>query len=331
MADKKIIFSGAQPTSNLTIGNYLGAIKNWVEMQEDYFCYFPVMNMHSITVRQDPEKLKACILELVALYLACGLDPKKSTLFIQSDVSAHAELAWILNCYTYTGELSRMTQFKDKSKRNADNINAGLFTYPVLMAADILLYHTDLVPVGHDQMQHIEIARDIATRFNGIYGDVFTIPEGYIPKAGARVMSLADPTKKMSKSDENVNGTIFLTDSPDMIVKKVKKSVTDSESLVKYREGKDGVINLMNILSAITKESFDSIENRFEGLGYGAFKKEVAETLVEFLRPMQERYTEYLKDTSYLASICKDGAEKARIVANQTLKTVYEKVGFVTL
>jgi len=331
MAEKKIIFSGAQPTSNLTIGNYLGAIKNWVDMQDDYFCYYPIMNMHSITVRQDPEKLRKCILELVAIYLACGIDPKKSILFIQSDVSAHAELAWILNCYTYNGELSRMTQFKEKSKRNADNINAGLFTYPVLMAADILLYQTDLVPVGHDQLQHIEITRDIATRFNGIYGDTFKIPEGYIPKAGARVMSLADPTKKMSKSDENANGTIFLTDSPDVMMKKFKKSVTDSESLVQHREGKDGVINLMNILSAITKESFESIENRFEGRGYGDFKKEVAETVIEFLRPMQERYTEYLKDPSYLTDICREGAEKARVVANQTLKNVYEKVGFVTL
>lgn len=331
MADKKIIFSGAQPTSNLTLGNYLGAIKNWVELQEQYFCYFAVMNMHSLTVRQDPEKLRKRILELVALYLACGIDPQKSTLFIQSDVHAHAELAWILNCFTYNGELSRMTQFKDKSKKNADNINAGLFTYPVLMAADILLYHTDLVPVGKDQMQHIEIARDIAERFNGIYGDIFTIPEGYLPKAGAKIMSLADPAKKMSKSDDNVNATIFLTDTPDMIMKKFKKAVTDSESLVKYSEEKPGVMNLMNILSAITGESFDSIEKRFDGRGYGDFKKEVAETVIEYLRPMQDKYNDYLNHEDYLMQICRDGAIKASVVADQMVKTVYDKVGFVTL
>jgi tryptophanyl-tRNA synthetase len=326
---RNIIFSGAQPTSELTLGNYLGAIKNWVTLQEDNDCIFSVVDMHALTVRQDPKKLRERITGLLALYMACGIDPEKSTLFVQSHVSAHAELAWILNCFTYMGELSRMTQFKDKSQKNADNINAGLFTYPVLMAADILLYQANLIPVGIDQMQHIEITRDIAQRFNGIYGEVFTIPEGYLSKTGAKIMSLAEPTKKMSKSDDNTNATIFLTDEPDAIVRKLKRAVTDSEALVAYREDKPGVMNLMNILSAVTGESTDSIEARFAGRGYGDFKKEVAEAVVEFLRPMQEKRKALLADPGYLEQIYREGAEKARARADRTLKKVYKKVGFV--
>lgn len=326
---RNIIFSGAQPTSELTLGNYLGAIKNWVALQEDNDCIFSVVDMHALTVRQDPKKLRERITGLLALYMACGIDPEKSTLFVQSHVSAHAELAWILNCFTYMGELSRMTQFKDKSQKNADNINAGLFTYPVLMAADILLYQANLIPVGIDQMQHIEITRDIAQRFNGIYGEVFTIPEGYLSKTGAKIMSLAEPTKKMSKSDDNTNATIFLTDEPDAIVRKLKRAVTDSEALVAYREDKPGVMNLMNILSAVTGESTDSIEERFAGRGYGDFKKEVAEAVVEFLRPMQEKRKALLADPGYLEQIYREGAEKARARADRTLKKVYKKVGFV--
>lgn len=326
---RNIIFSGAQPTSELTLGNYLGAIKNWVVLQEDNDCIFSVVDMHALTVRQDPKKLRERITGLLALYMACGIDPEKSTLFVQSHVSAHAELAWILNCFTYMGELSRMTQFKDKSQKNADNINAGLFTYPVLMAADILLYQANLIPVGIDQMQHIEITRDIAQRFNGIYGEVFTIPEGYLSKTGAKIMSLAEPTKKMSKSDDNTNATIFLTDEPDAIVRKLKRAVTDSEALVAYREDKPGVMNLMNILSAVTGESTDSIEERFAGRGYGDFKKEVAEAVVEFLRPMQEKRKALLADPGYLEQIYREGAEKARARADRTLKKVYKKVGFV--
>ena len=326
---RNIIFSGAQPTSELTLGNYLGEIKNWVALQEDNDCIFSVVDMHALTVRQDPKKLRERITGLLALYMACGIDPEKSTLFVQSHVSAHAELAWILNCFTYMGELSRMTQFKDKSQKNADNINAGLFTYPVLMAADILLYQANLIPVGIDQMQHIEITRDIAQRFNGIYGEVFTIPEGYLSKTGAKIMSLAEPTKKMSKSDDNTNATIFLTDEPDAIVRKLKRAVTDSEALVAYREDKPGVMNLMNILSAVTGESTDSIEERFAGRGYGDFKKEVAEAVVEFLRPMQEKRKALLADPGYLEQIYREGAEKARARADRTLKKVYKKVGFV--
>ena len=328
MEEKKrnIIFSGAQPTSELTLGNYLGAIKNWVALQEENDCIFSVVDMHALTVRQDPKKLRERIIELLALYMACGIDPNKSVLFVQSHVSAHAELAWILNCFTYMGELSRMTQFKDKSQKHADNINAGLFTYPVLMAADILLYQANLIPVGVDQ---IEITRDIAQRFNAIYGDVFTIPEGYLSKTGAKIMSLAEPTKKMSKSDDNANATIFLTDEPDAIVRKLKRAVTDSEALVAYREDKPGVMNLINILSAVTGEGVESIEARFAGRGYGDFKAEVAQAVVEFLRPMQEKRKALLQDRAYLEQIYREGAEKARARADRTLRKVYKKVGFV--
>lgn len=329
MSDKKTIFSGVQPSGNITLGNYLGAIKNWVNLQEEYNCAYAIMDLHSITVRQNPQELKKRTLDLLKLYIACGIDPEKNLLFVQSHVSAHAELAWILNCYTYMGELSRMTQFKDKSQKHADNINAGLFTYPVLMAADILLYQADLVPVGQDQMQHIEIARDIAQRFNGIYGDVFTVPEGFIPKTGARVMSLQDPTKKMSKSDENPKAYISLMDDMNVIAKKIKSAVTDSEAVVAHREGKDGINNLMGIMSSITGESFESIENRYAGKGYGDFKSEVAEVVVECIRPIRERYDDLSNNKDYLEKIYKESAEKANYIANKTLNKVKKKVGFL--
>jgi len=329
MSDKKTIFSGVQPSGNITLGNYLGAIKNWVNLQDEYNCAYAIMDLHSITVRQNPQGLKKRTLELLKLYIACGIDPEKNLLFVQSHVSAHAELAWILNCYTYMGELSRMTQFKDKSQKHADNINAGLFTYPVLMAADILLYQADLVPVGQDQMQHIEIARDIAQRFNGVYGDVFTVPEGFIPKTGARVMSLQDPTKKMSKSDENPKAYISLMDDMNVIAKKIKSAVTDSEAVVAHREGKDGINNLMGIMSSITGESFESIENRFAGRGYGDFKSEVADVVVECIRPIREKYDDLSNNKDYIEKIYKESAEKANYIANRTLNKVKKKVGFL--
>ncbi|MCX7714506.1 MAG: tryptophan--tRNA ligase [Clostridia bacterium] len=326
---KKVIFSGVQPSGNITLGNYLGAIKNWVELQKDYYCNYAIMDLHSITVRQNPKELKKRTLDLLKLYIACGINPDENLLFVQSHVSAHAELAWILNCYTYMGELSRMTQFKDKSKKHSNNINAGLFTYPVLMAADILLYQTDLVPVGVDQLQHIEIARDIAIRFNSIYGDVFKIPEGFIPKTGAKVMSLQDPTKKMSKSDENPKAYISMMDDFDSIAKKIKSAVTDSEGIVAYKEGKDGINNLMGILSSITGESMESIQNRYVGRGYGEFKSEVAEAVVECIRPIRQKFDELSGNNDYLEKIYTESAEKARSVANRTLKKVYKKIGFV--
>lgn len=329
MNDKKTIFSGVQPSGTITLGNYLGAIKNWVQLQDEYNCAYAIMDLHSITVRQNPQELKKRTLDLLKLYIACGIDPEKNLLFVQSHVSAHAELAWILNCYTYMGELSRMTQFKDKSQRHAENINAGLFTYPVLMAADILLYQADLVPVGQDQMQHIEIARDIAQRFNAIYGDVFTVPEGFIPKTGARVMSLQDPTKKMSKSDENPKAYISLMDDMNVIAKKIKSAVTDSDGCVAHRDGKDGINNLMGILSSITGESFESIENRYIGRGYGDFKSEVAEAVVECIRPIREKYDDLSNDKAYLEKIYKESAEKANYIANKTLNKVKKKVGFL--
>ena len=327
---KKVIFSGIQPTSGaFTLGNYLGAVKNWGLLQDEYNCTYCIVNQHAITVRQDPKELKNNTLSAYALMLACGIDPKKSIAFIQSHVSTHAELAWVLNCYTQFGELSRMTQFKDKSAKHADNINAGLFTYPSLMAADILLYQTDLVPVGLDQKQHLELSRDIAVRFNGLYGNTFRIPDAYIPKTSAKIMSLADPTKKMSKSDENVKATVFLLDSKDSIIKKFKSAVTDSEMEVVYREGKDGINNLMSIYSAITKKSYEEIQREFEGKGYGAFKPAVGEAVVETLRPIREESERLLKDKAYLESVYKAGAEKASYIANKTLRKVYKKVGFV--
>ncbi len=326
---KKTIFSGIQPSGCITLGNYLGAIKNWVNLQEEYNCLFSVVDMHSITVRQNPAELRKRCIELLCLYIACGLDPEKNIMYFQSHVSAHAELAWVLNCYTYMGELNRMTQYKDKSAKHADNINAGLFTYPVLMAADILLYQTDLVPIGIDQKQHLELARDIAERFNGVYSDTFKIPEGYIPKVGAKIMSLTEPTKKMSKSDPNPKGYISLLDTPDVIAKKIKSAVTDSDGRVCRGEGKDGIENLMHILSATSGESLESIENRFAGRGYGEFKAEVADAVVACIAPVQERFYQLMQDKDYIEQVYTEGAQQAQRIARRTLEKVYRKVGFV--
>ncbi len=329
MDDKKIIFSGVQPSGILTIGNYLGAIKNWGAFQEDNNCIFCVVDMHAITVRQVPADLRKRTYETLAIYMACGISPEKSTLFVQSHVPAHAELAWALNCYTMFGELSRMTQFKDKSKKNADNINAGLFTYPVLMASDILLYQTDLVPVGQDQMQHIELARDIAQRFNQVYSPTFTVPEGFIPKSGAKIMSLGDPTKKMSKSDENVNGFVSLLDDRDTIIRKFKRAVTDSDTVVCRGEDKHGVNNLMTIYSCFTGKSDDEIVKEFEGKGYGDFKLAVGEAVADGLGPVQAEFNKLMADKGYLESVMKEGADAASRMAYKTLAKVYRKLGFV--
>jgi tryptophanyl-tRNA synthetase len=328
-AEKKVIFSGIQPTGTPTLGNYLGALRNWVGLQDEYTCVYSVVNQHAVTVRQEPAKLRRQTLELVALLLACGIDPHKSLLFIQSHVEAHAQLAWVLNCYTQFGELSRMTQFKDKSQKHADNINAGLFTYPSLMAADILLYQTDLVPIGADQKQHLELSRNIAERFNGIYGPTFRVPEPYIPKAGARVMSLQDPTKKMSKSDENVNSFVLLLDKPEDILRKFRRAVTDSESVVAFREGKDGVNNLISIYSSVTGRTPAQIEAAFAGKGYGDFKAAVGEAVVSELRPIQDRYGDLMKNKDYLEQVYAEGARKAIALARRTLDKVYRRIGFV--
>lgn len=330
MDEKKTIFSGIQPSGDLTLGSYLGAIKNWVELSEEYNCYYCIVDMHAITVRQTPAELRRRTLEQLAQYIACGLDPEKNTIFIQSHVPAHAELSWVLSCYTMFGELSRMTQFKDKSAKNADNINAGLFTYPALMAADILLYQTDLVPVGGDQKQHVELTRDIAGRFNGVYGDVFTMPEPFIPKVGARIMSLTSPENKMSKSDKDPGGCIYVMQKPDDIMRCFKRAVTDSETCVRYdTEAKPGISNLMQIYSAATGLSFAEIESEFAGKGYGEFKPRVGEAVVEMLRPIREEAEKLLADKAYLESVYKQGAEKAAYTANKTLRKVYKKVGFV--
>ncbi len=326
---KKVIFSGIQPTGVFTLGNYLGAIKNWKELQEDYNCIFSVVDLHAITVRQDSSALRRQTLDSVALLLASGIDPEKSVLFLQSHNSAHAELSWVLSCYTQFGELSRMTQFKDKSKRHADNINAGLFTYPVLMAADILLYKTDLVPVGVDQKQHLELARNIAERFNGLYGNVFTVPEPYIPKVSAKVMSLSDPDKKMSKSDENQNSFITLLDDRDTIIRKFKRAVTDSDSVVRYGEGKSGINNLMSIYSSVSGKSFAEIEKEFEGRGYGDFKLAVGECVADTLEPIRNEFDRLSKDKAYLMEVSAKGAQFAKALSKRTLEKVYHKVGFV--
>lgn len=328
---KQMIFSGIQPTGVPTLGNYIGALRNWTTLQDEYDCIYCIVDEHSLTVRQDPAALRKQILSSYALILACGIDPKKSIAYIQSHVPAHAQLSWILSCYTQFGELSRMTQFKDKSAKHPDNINAGLFTYPVLMAADILLYQTDLVPVGSDQKQHLEIARDIAVRFNNLYGNVFVVPEPYIPKTGARIMSLADPTKKMSKSDENANGFISILDKPEVIVKKFKRAVTDSDTVVRYAEGKEGINNLMTIYSAVTGTSMDAIEREFEGKGYGYFKEQVGNAVAETLAPIQKEYDRLLADKAYLEACYQEGAAQANRLAMRTLRKVYKKVGFLPL
>lgn len=330
MEEKKIIFSGIQPSaSSITLGNYLGALKNWINLQDEYNCIYAMMDMHTITVRQVPAELRKNTVSLLAQYIACGLDEKKNLMFIQSHVPAHAELCWILNCYTQMGELSRMTQFKDKAAKHRDNINAGLFDYPVLMAADILLYQADLVPVGADQKQHLEITRDIAARFNSIYGDVFTIPDAYIGKESARIMSLQTPAAKMSKSDPNPNGCIFLLDDIDTVVRKIKRAVTDSEAEVRYAEGKDGVNNLLNIYSSVTGKTIDEAVDEFKGCGYGDFKAAVAEATAEALRPIHEKYNDLMKNKDYLESIYRKGAETANAVSRRTLSKVKKKVGFV--
>ena len=327
---KKTIFSGIQPSGELTLGSYLGAIKNWVELSDTYNCYYCIVDMHAITSRQTPADLRRRTLNQLAQYIACGLDPQKNTIFIQSHVPAHAELSWVLNCYTMFGELSRMTQFKDKSSKNADNINAGLFTYPVLMAADILLYQTDLVPVGEDQKQHVEITRDIANRFNGIYGNVFKMPDPYIPKVGARIMSLTSPDSKMSKSDKDPGGCIYIMQKPEEIMRAFKRAVTDSDTCVRYDPAaKPGVSNLMQIYSVASGLSFDQIENEFAGKGYGEFKPKVGEAVVELLRPIREEAERLMADKSYLEGIYREGAEKAAYTANKTLRKVYKKIGFV--
>ena len=325
---KKVLYSGMQSTGNLTLGNYLGALKNWVTLSDEYECFFGVVDMHSITVRQDPAELRRRARALLTLYIAAGLDPEKNCIYYQSHVSGHAELAWILNCYTYMGELNRMTQFKDKSAKHADNINAGLFTYPVLMAADILLYQADVVPVGKDQMQHLELTRDIAQRFNGIYGDVFTVPEPYIGKVGAKIMSLQEPTKKMSKSDENQNASIFLMDDADTIMRKFKRAVTDSEAQVRYRDEQPGIKNLIDIYSACTGKTPEEVEKEFDGQGYGTFKTAVAQSVIDTLKPVQDEYNRILADKAYLEATLKEGAQKAQYAAGKMLNKVYRKVGF---
>ncbi|KGQ49569.1 tryptophan--tRNA ligase [Gallibacterium anatis] len=329
---KPIVFSGVQPSGELTIGNYLGALRQWVKMQDDYECLFCVVDLHAITVRQDPVALHKATLDVLALYLACGIDPNKSTIFVQSHVPEHTQLAWVLNCYTYFGEMGRMTQFKDKSARYEGNVSVGLFTYPVLMAADILLYQAKQVPVGDDQKQHLEITRDIAQRFNALYGDIFTIPEVFIPKAGARVMSLLDPNKKMSKSDDNRNNVIGLLEDPKAVAKKIKRAVTDSEEPPRVKfdiENKPGVSNLLSILSAITEKSIPELEAEFEGKMYGHLKGAVADEVSAMLTQLQERYYHFRNDEALLNKILHEGAEKARAKAKETLDKVYQAVGFV--
>ena len=326
---KKKVLSCIQPSGMLTLGNYLGALKNWNAMQDEFDCTFAVADLHAITVRQEPAKLRSQIYSTYALLLALGIDPQKNTLFIQSHVPQHAQLAWLLSCNTQFGEMARMTQFKDKSAKHANNVNVGLFSYPVLMAADILLYKPDLVPVGADQKQHLEIARDIAIRFNNLYGDVFTVPDAYIPKTGARVMSLQDPSKKMSKSDENLNSWVAILDNRDDIIRKFKRAVTDSEAVVKFSEEKPGISNLITIYSAVTGKSVSEIEKEFEGKGYGDFKLAVGETVADTLAPIKSAYDEIIKDKSGLEKLYKEGAEKAEYVARKTYFKAMKKVGFV--
>ena len=330
---KKTIFSGVQPSGNLTIGNYLGAIRNWVSLQDEksdeYNFLYCVVDMHAITVRQTPAELRRRTMETVAIYLAAGIDPAKSLIFVQSHVPAHAQLGWVLDCYTMFGELSRMTQFKDKSAKNAQNINAGLFTYPALMAADILLYQADLVPVGIDQKQHLELTRDIAERFNQVYGNTFVVPECYMPKTGAKICSLADPTKKMSKSDENPNACVLMLDSKDDIIRKFKRAVTDSDTVVRYADGKDGINNLMSIYSCFTGKSFEEIEKEFEGRGYGDFKMAVGEACADGLAPMQAEFKRLMADKAYLETIMRENADQASYIARKTLSKVYRKIGFL--
>jgi len=330
--NKKTILSGIQSSGDLNIGAYFGAIKNWVKLQDDYINYLFVADMHAITVRQDPAALRRRSLEVAAVYIACGIDPDKCTLFIQSHVPAHAQLAWVLNCYAMLGELSRMTQYKEKSEQHNDNINAGLFTYPVLQAADILIYNADLVPVGADQKQHLELSRDIAIRFNSVYGNVFTIPEPYIAKEkSAKIMSLQEPDKKMSKSDPNVNSFVLIMEKKDDLIRKFKRAVTDSETEVRFAEGKDGINNLMCIYSCATGKNYDEIEREFSGRGYGDFKLAVGESVADMLAPVQKKFNDLMADKAGLEKILKDGAEKAAYTANRTVAKVYKKIGFLQI
>lgn len=326
---KKTIFSGMQPSGNLSLGNYLGALKNWVVLQEEYNCLYCIVDMHSITVRQEPAALRKNSRDVLMLYIAAGLDPEKNVIYYQSHVSGHAELGWILNCFTYIGELSRMTQFKEKSQKFGENINSGLFTYPTLMAADILLFQSDLVPVGEDQRQHLELTRDIAIRFNNIYGDVFTVPEPYIAKTGAKIMNLQEPTKKMSKSEsDNPNSTIFLLDDPKVAFNKIKRAVTDSDNEVIYSDDKPGIKNLMNIYSTISGISVENIQNEFADLGYGVFKQRVGDAVAEELLKLQTKYNDLAKNKDYIDKLIKTNAEKANMLSYKTLRKAKKKVGF---
>ncbi|MTI49575.1 tryptophan--tRNA ligase [Sporosalibacterium faouarense] len=329
MSDKKVIFSGVKPSGDLTLGNYLGAIKNWVDLQDEYDCYYCVVDMHAITVHQEPKDLRKRTLEILAQYIAAGIDPEKNTMFIQSHVSAHAELTWVLNSMSYMGQLNRMTQFKEKSKDNADNLNAGLFTYPVLMASDILLYQADLVPVGDDQKQHLELARDLAERFNNRYSPTFVVPEIYTSKVGSRIMGLQDPTSKMSKSGDNENDYILLIDSPKATEKKIKRAVTDSLNKVRYSDDQPGIKNLITIYSKMTGESVESIEAKYEGVGYGKFKSDVAEVVNEGLQPIRDEFERLMNNKDYLEDVYMNGANAAERVARKTLRKVYKKVGFI--
>lgn len=329
MENKKVIFSGIQPSGSLTLGNYLGAIKNWVKLQEEYDCYFCVVDLHAITVRQEPKDLRKNTLEVLAIYLASGIDTDKNTLFIQSHVSAHSEAAWLLDCFSYVGELSRMTQYKDKSQKQGDSIPAGLFTYPVLMASDILLYQTDLVPVGKDQMQHLELTRNIAERFNNLYSPTFKVPEPYIAKEGAKIMDLQDPTKKMSKSSENPNSYILIMDPPEVIRKKLSRAVTDSVGVVNYTDDQPGVKNLIDITCCIKGISTEEVVSQYANKGYVDLKKDVAEIIIEELFPIQEKVKELLNNKAYLEEVYKKGAEKANYISRKTLRKMQKKIGFI--
>lgn len=326
---KKVIFSGIQPTGTFTLGNYIGSIRNWGPLQDEYNCIYSIVDMHALTVKRDPIKFRQQTLESYALMLACGIDPQKSVAFIQSHNPNHAQLNWLLACATQFGELTRMTQFKDKSQKHPDDVNAGLFTYPVLMAADILTYNADLVPIGADQKQHLELARNIAVRFNQRFGDLFTVPDGYIPKVGARVMSLQDPTKKMSKSDDNPNAVVLILDDKDTIIRKFKRAVTDSDTVVKYAEGKDGINNLMSIYSAFTGKTNEEIESEFAGKGYGDFKLAVGETVADGLSEVRSEFARLMQDKNYLKECYTDGAQRAFRISNKIVTKAYRKVGFV--
>ncbi len=329
MENKKVLYSGVKPSGDLTLGNYLGAIKSWVNLQNEYDCYFAIADLHSITVRQEPKDLRQRTMEIMAYYIASGINVDESTIYIQSQVKNHSECAWLLNCYSYMGELSRMTQFKEKSGNKTDSVVCGLFTYPVLMAADILLYQTEVVPVGEDQKQHIELTRDLATRFNNAYSETFKIPEPIINKTGARIMDLQDPTKKMSKSSDNDNGYILLKDSEKDIRRKIARAVTDSVGIVQYNDEQVGIKNLMTIYSLITGMSFKEIEQKYDGENYAKFKEDLADIIVNELNPIREKANEILNDKDYLKELAKKGADKATYVSNKTINKMKRKIGFV--